>query len=154
MQTTLLYLHSYVRWILLVLLLITIVKAFIGWKKNELFSNSDKIRLLSTMIIAHTTLLIGIYQVFAGRFGILNTELEAGQSFMKDRFYRFYWMEHPLLMVLAIIVITIAYKTSKKAIANDVKMKKIFFYSFFALIFILAAIPWPFRAAIGRPLLP
>jgi len=154
MQTTLLYLHSYVRWILLVLLLITIVKAFIGWKKNELFSNSDKIRLLSTMIIAHTTLLIGIYQVFAGRFGILNTELEAGQSFMKDRFYRFYWMEHPLLMVLAIVAITIANKTSKKAIANDVKMKKIFFYSFFAFIFILAAIPWPFRAAIGRPLLP
>ena len=89
--------------------------------------------------------IVGVYQVFFGRFGI-NKGLPAGVELMKDKFYRFFWVEHPLMMLLAIILITIA-----RGKAKALNYKAVSWLLFIALILILAAIPWPFREAISRP---
>ena len=85
-------------------------------------------------------LLIGLYQVIAGRFGILKGLPESVPSLMKDSFYRFYWVEHPILMVVAIVLITLA-RGKVKALSY----KTAGWLLLIALIFILVAIPWPFR---------
>lgn len=154
MQTGFLHLHNILRWVILVLLLISILKAYSGWKNRKPFSQGDKKVWLFTMISAHITLVLGLYQVLAGRYGVLTTTVPEGTSVMKDRFLRFFWIEHPLGMIIAIILITMGHGMAKKAVADDVKYRKAFRYFLVALIVILATIPWPFREIVGRPLLP
>ncbi len=154
MQTGLLHLHNFLRWVILILLLLSIVKAWTGWQQKKVFVPGDKKIWLFTMIAAHTTLLLGLYQVALGRFGIFTTTLPEGTSVMKDKFYRFFWVEHPTGMIIAIILITLGHGMAKKAVADEVKYKKAFYYFLIALIVILATVPWPFREIVGRPLVP
>ncbi|MCW3088795.1 MAG: hypothetical protein JWQ78_2181 [Sediminibacterium sp.] len=154
MQTGLLHLHNLMRWVILVLLLVSLVKAFTGWQGKKLFSPGDKKIWLFTMISAHLTLVLGLYQAAMGRYGMFTTSLPAGTSVMKDKFYRFFWVEHPVVMILAIVLITLGYGMAKKAVADEVKYKKAFYYFLVALLLILAAVPWPFREIVGRSILP
>jgi chromate transport protein ChrA len=139
MDTGMLHLHSLLRWVILLLLLVGLFQAFS--KKESIKSTS-----LWLMIAAHTMLLIGLYQWVAGRYGILKGLPESVPSLMKDSFYRFYWVEHPLLMLVAIILITLARGKAKK-----LNYKNTGWLLLIALIFILVAVPWPFRdvATIG-----
>ena len=154
MDTGLLHLHNLLRWIILILLLISIFKAFSGWQNKKAFQPGDKKIWLFTMIAGHVTLLIGLYQWLLGRFGIVKTSLPEGASIMKDKFYRFFWIEHPLTMILAIVFLTLAHGMSKKTVADNIKYKKAFWFFVIALLFILAGIPWPWREIVGRPLIP
>ncbi len=141
MQTGLVHLHNILRWVILVLLLVSIAKSFSGWQNKKVFTPGDRKTWLFLLISAHTTLLLGLIQVFFGRFGIFTTTLPAGTEVMKDKFYRFYWVEHPVTMILAIVFITLGYGMAKKPVRDEVKYKKAFWYFFIALVLILAAIP-------------
>jgi hypothetical protein len=137
MDTGLLHLHSILRWIILLLLLVCLVQAI---------SKSAAIKKASLwlMISAHLMLLVGIYQLFFGRYGITKG-LPAGIELMKDKFHRFFWVEHPLMMLIAIILITVA-----RGKAKVLNYKATGWLLFIALLFILAAIPWPFREIVGE----
>ena len=140
METGLLHLHNALRWVLLLLLLLSIVQAFS--KKESVKSTS-----LFLMIAAHTMLLIGLYQILGGRYSWGN--VPEGVSVMKDGFYRFYLIEHPFLMISAIVLITWA-RTKAKALA----FKPVAYMLLISLLMILAAMPWPFREIVGRPWFP
>jgi uncharacterized membrane protein HdeD (DUF308 family) len=146
-------LHSWLRWILLILLLASIVKSFSGLSSKKALTAGDRKTWLFTMISAHTTLLIGLILLFFGTYGIAKGVPE-GISVMKNSTYRFFWVEHPLMMLIAVVFITIARGQAKKSIPDAVKYKKAFWFFIIALLLILASIPWPFRAEIGRPLIP
>ncbi len=135
METGMLHLHSLLRWVILLLLIVGLIQAF--GKKESIKSTS-----LWLMIAAHTMLLIGLYQWVAGRYGIMKGLPETVPSLMKDSFYRFYWVEHPLLMLVAIILITLA-----RGKAKTLNYKNTGWLLLIALIFILVAVPWPFREA-------
>lgn len=154
MQTGLLHLHNFLRWVILGLLLLSILQAFIGFTGKKVFKASDKKTWLFTMIAAHITLLLGLYQVAFGRYGFFSTTLPEGVSIMKDKFYRFYLVEHPVMMILAIVFITLGYGMSKKGVPDEVKYKKAFTFFVIALLLILAGIPWQFREIVGRPYFP
>lgn len=155
MSTGLLHLHNLLRWVILILLVFSLIKAFMGWQQKKTFTAGDKKLWLFTMIAGHITLLVGLYQWLAGRFGLLTTALPEGTSIMKDSFYRFYLVEHPVGMILAIVFLTMAHGMSKKPVADAVKYKKAFIYFLLALILIIAIVPWPFRGEpIARPLFP
>jgi len=141
MELGLLHLHNALRWIILILLLVSLYFAFA--KKSALEKSS-----LWLMISAHIMLLIGLYQVIAGRYGIMKG-LPEGVSLMKDRFYRFFWVEHPLMMILAIVLITLARTKAKTSNYNRAGWLLVA-----AIILILAAVPWPFREIVARPWFP
>jgi phosphoglycerol transferase MdoB-like AlkP superfamily enzyme len=154
MDTGLLHLHNLLRWIIIILLLVSIFKAVSGWKNKKTFSAGDRRIWLFTLISAHITLLLGLYQWLWGRYGIISTKLPEGISLMKDKFYRFFWVEHPTFMILAIIMITLGYGMAKKQVPDEVKYKRAFWFFLIALLMILVAVPWPFREIIARPLFP
>jgi hypothetical protein len=141
MDTGLLHLHNVLRWIILILLLLSIYKAFIGWKNKMAFSEPVRKLWLFTLISAHLTLVLGLYQWLWGRFGMLKTTLPDGVSIMKDKFYRFFWVEHPTFMILAIIMITLGYRVSKKNIPDEVKYRRALWLFIVALLFILVLFP-------------
>jgi uncharacterized protein YacL len=154
MQTGLLHLHNLLRWIILIFLLLSILKSYTGMTSKKTFEASDKKIWLFTMIAAHITLLLGLYQWLLGRYGILSYVKPEGVSMMKDPYLRFFQMEHPVSMILAIVFITLGYGMAKKNVDDVTKYKKAFRYFLLALVLILVAVPWPFRELVARPLFP
>jgi hypothetical protein len=140
MQTGLVHLHNVLRWVILILLVISIIKAYQGFKSGQPFKDGDRKTWLFTMIAAHVTLLI--------------MHLPEGAAIPEGKFLRFYQIEHPVIMILSIILITLGYGMAKKQVDDKVKYRKALSYFIYALVLILLGIPWPFREVIGRALFP
>ena len=134
-----LHAHSGLRWILLVLLVVSIVNAYKKWKGNEDFTAIDNKLSLFTLITAHIQLLLGL--------GLFFTSIKVALSGldMSNAIARFFTVEHTLGMLIAIVLITLGRIQSKKILDSALKHKKIFTMFLIALILILVSIPWPFR---------
>jgi hypothetical protein len=152
MFSVLLQVHNILRWVILLLLILSILQSFIGWIKRRELREGDAKLWLFTMISVHTTLLIGLILLLFGRYGILSAGLPEGVTLMQDKFYRFFWVEHPVGMLIATLLITLGRGVVKKQITDPLKYKRAFWYFLIALLMILATIPWPFREIVGRGL--
>ncbi|MDQ3109993.1 MAG: cytochrome B [Bacteroidota bacterium] len=134
--------HSGLRWVALLLLLLTIFKAFSGMSGNKVFTAGDKKLALFTLISVHLQLVLGLL-LYA------NLVMTAGFTFsasMKDPLMRFFSVEHIATMIIAIALITIGYSKAKRATSDRGKFKTIAIFFTIGLILILAMIPWPFMA--------
>lgn len=151
MYNVILELHSLLRWVILVLLMVAIFRSYSGMTAGKPFSAADKKVGLFLMISAHTTLLIGLYLYFFGPWGFANIRSLGFGEVMKNKTYRFYAVEHIFGMLVAIVLITIGRGVAKKNIPDLAKHKRTFWFMLVALVIILATIPWPFRAEIARP---
>jgi uncharacterized membrane protein len=155
MYNGLVHLHNILRWVILILLLVAIVRHYMGMTGPRPFTAGDKKTGLFLMISAHIQLLLGLYQWFVGPLGYkLAVSTGSFGALMKDPAARFWTVEHNLGMLLAIILITVGRGVSKKNFSDIKKHRKSFWLFLVALILILASVPWPWREAIGRPLLP
>lgn len=132
------HLHSGLRWVVLLLLIIAIYNAY-NSKKKGLYEKRDKLFNLFTMISLHIQLLLGLILYFT------SPKVVFPEGWMKISQARFYGMEHILMMLIAIILVTIGRKKAEKS--NDVYTKHslIFKWYLIGLLLIIAAIPWPFR---------
>jgi len=61
---------------------------------------------------------------------------------MKDSTSRLYILEHPLMMLIGIILITIGYMVAKRKSDAIRKQKAILIYYTLGFVFILSRIPW------------
>lgn len=120
-------------------------------RSERAFSAGDRKRGLFLMIAAHTTALLGLYLWFAGPWGLMNIRNLGFDAVMKDPYGRYYAVEHTTGMLIAIILITIGRGAARKNIPDAAKHKRTFWFFLIALVIILATVPWPFRALIGRP---
>lgn len=148
MLTGFLHIHSLLRYLLLLLLVITIVKAFNGWGLKKTYTPSDRKLALFTVITAHLQLLAGLVLYFISP--AVKTALSNIGGAMKDTVLRFWMVEHLLMMLLAIALITIGSVRARKASNDEMKHKQIavFFLIAFAVIFI--AVPWPWKEEFGK----
>lgn len=141
MEQGLLHLHNFLRWIIALFLLVSIVQAFSknpGLKKTSLW----------LLIASHITFLVGLYQYFTSAVGFKLIQANGFGAVMKDSVLRFWAVEHITGMLIAIILITIARGKARRG------GYPVILY-LLALIIILAVVPWPFReAGIGRPWFP
>lgn len=142
MTTGLLHLHNLLRWVILITLFLSIYKL---WSKQNALGAS-KILLISS----HTTLLLGLYQYITGAVGLKMIQAAGMGAAMKDAATRFWAVEHIFSMILAIVLITIGHVKYKKSSQSGTTQV----LYVIALLLILSAIPWPFRAGIGRPWFP
>jgi glucan phosphoethanolaminetransferase (alkaline phosphatase superfamily) len=143
MESGLLHTHNLLRWIILILLLVTIYQAFT--KNNGIRKSS-----LWLLITAHITLLVGLYQWFTGNFGLKIFQNVGMGEIMKTSLLRFWAVEHIFGMIVAIVLITIA-----RGKAKVLNYKGASWLYLIALLIILFSIPWPFRVeGIGRPWFP
>ncbi len=140
MEQGLLHLHNFLRWIILLFLLIALVQSFS--KKPGLQKTS-----LWLLIAAHLTLLVGLYQYFTSAVGYKLIQTNGFSAVMKDSVMRFWAVEHITGMLIAIILITIARGKARRGYYPTILY-------ILALIIILAVVPWPFREGIARPWFP
>lgn len=132
--------HSGLRWVVLILLVAAIFNAVGAMNKGK-YEKKDKMLNLFTMVSLHTQLLLGLILYFVNH----NHKINFTAGWMKDAVNRFYGMEHILMMLIAIVLVTIGRKKAEKAEDSKAKHKKIVVFYTIALLLILAAIPWPFR---------
>ena len=135
-----LHAHSGFRWIALILIIFTIYKAFIGIKNAEEYTAKHKMLALGTLITFHTMVLIG--------FSLLFSSAKTAFFDMAQPF-RFFTIEHPLMMTIAVVLVTMGYSKAKKEESARMKFRKILIFYTVALVVTLIAIPWPFRSALA-----
>lgn len=152
MYQGLLHTHNFLRWVILIFLLLSIFRQMTAG--NQPFGKKDKSFGLPLLIATHLTLVIGIYQWIVGDLGLYVIQNAGMSAVMKDSVMRFWAVEHPLMMLIAGILITIGYGQRKSKHTSRVQHKRALIYYLLALVAILLAVPWPFREVIGRPWFP
>ena len=146
-----LILHSLLRWAVLILGFWAIWNGISGYFGKKNYTSNDNRSNLFFMISCDIQLLIGLVLYFNnGWFARLKDMSHS----MKDPYIRFFTVEHLTLMLVAWVLVHIGKASVKKATTDAAKHKRAMLFFGFAIILILAAIPWPFRHEIGRPLLP
>lgn len=130
--------HSGIRWLLLIFLVVAVFQTFS--RRGKFGDIKETKTVLIAFIFTHLQLLLGLILFF------LSPKVQFGGSMMSNSLYRFFTIEHLLLMLIAIILITVGYSRSKKA---PKPFNVAFNFYFIALILILIGIPWPFRDALG-----
>src|SRR3989304_9884440 len=113
MLSTLLLVHSALRYVALVLILAAIFKSFMGWMGNKPYTTGDRKISLFTVITVHTQLVLGFILYFQ-RAWVKSGLADMGAA-MKDKTLRFWTVEHISMMIIAIILITIGSVSAKKA---------------------------------------
>ena len=129
-------LHSGWAYIAFLLLVIAVVNSFIGlFTKKEFTDKNRKIALFALAAI-HTQLLIGIIVYFVSPLGFASL----GQ--MKNAALRLTSLEHPLMNLIGITLITIGWMKHKKLTTSVSKFKTFSIYYGLGLVVILSKIPW------------
>ena len=133
--------HSYWAYLILVVLTLAVLKSFFGYFANKDYdANAFRVSLL-TLIVSHIQLLIGILLYFSSmRFGLWS---DLGLvEVMKNADLRLYLIEHPIINILAVVLITMGYSKHKKKLVSKPKYKTIAFFYSIALVLIISRIPW------------
>ena len=133
--------HSYWAYLVVLLLIIAVINAFVGLMQNKEFSIKNLRISLFALIVAHIQLLIGLGWYFMSPAYKSLKENGMGET-MKDSATRLLAVEHPLMMIIAIIFITIGWSKHKKQTTDKGKFKTIAVFYGIALVFILSRIPW------------
>ena len=130
MYKGLLHLHSGLRYVVLVLVLLSILQAVSAGSKP--YTTANKNVNLFALISAHLQLVIGLVLYFISP----NVDF----SKMSEPAYSYWNVEHISMMILAIVLITVGYSKSKKAKDDKSKHKTIALFYTIAVIIVLAAI--------------
>ena len=136
MYETIQSVHSILAYAALGLLLLASINAIFGLTSKKLFTDKDLRLSLFTLIICHIQLLVGLILYFVSPLG------SAQLGNMKDAAMRLTSLEHPLINIIALVLITIGWSKHKKEESNNGKFKKIAIFYTIGLILLLAMIPW------------
>ena len=132
--------HSYWAYIVLAILIFTVVNAIIGLQQKKKFTDKDFRLGLFTLIVSHLQLLIGLGWYFMSPW--YKALKDNGSEIMGDKTTRLLAVEHPTVMIIGIILITIGWSKHKKKTTDRAKFKTFVLFYGLALLLILSRIPW------------
>lgn len=138
MYTGLLHTHSALRYIILIVLVLAVFKAISGWQQKSNFGKlEDKLAFFS-MIFIHLQLVIGLILYFVSPKVMLSDMATA----MKIPAIRYFTVEHLLMMLIVVALVTIGRISSKKKSHEYLKHKTNAIYFGLALLLILVTVYW------------
>ena len=148
MYKTLLGLHSGIRYVVIILFAVALIMALIGLFARKPYTETNRKVNLFSMISAHIQLLTGLILYFFSP----NVMFKNMGAAMKDTMLRYWTVEHLVMMLFAVILITIGHSKSKKAIDALNKHRAIALFYGLALLVILLAIYQSGRPIFGSSL--
>ena len=141
MYTGLLHSHNGLRWLVLLVFLISLILAFSGWIGKRDWKKADNISGLLLVVFMDLQFLVGIIlYVFVSP--ITKAAFNNFGAAMKNADLRFYAVEHILMMLIALVLVHIGRAKSKKDILTWQKHRVAAIFYGISLILILLAIPW------------
>ena len=146
------FLHNLMRWLVLIFLGIALLRAVPGWLGDRQWRPGDDAAGKRLTMATDLQLLLGL--LLAGVSPLVRVAMQDMGAAMKDPSLRYWSVEHTALMLLAVILIHIGRARSRRPVSDRVKHRRAAVYFGLALLAILAAMPWQWLAANGRPLIP
>jgi NADH:ubiquinone oxidoreductase subunit 2 (subunit N) len=128
--------HSGWAYLALLLLFVASINSLIGYLNKKEFTPKDRKIALFALIAMHVQLLIGLVLYFVSPYG------KESFGLMKDADLRLTSLEHPLVNIIAIVLITIGWSRHKKAATSEAKFKAIYLPYIIGLLLVLSKIPW------------
>ena len=152
MYDIILWSHSWIRWVLLIICLIVTVRSFYGWSKKSEYLRVDNLLGVILLGLFHLQLILGLalYFVFSPITGTFLSNIEAG---MKDPVQRFWGMEHILLMIFAVVIAHLGRLKTKNTSSSTLKFKAQTLYNLIAFLVIVSRIPWGDTSRLFRGLI-
>ncbi len=139
MYTGLQHLHSGIAYLALLALVLVIIYALVGSLSGRAFTEKDRKIALIAFILSHVQLLVGLVLYFVSPLGF---SLLSGGGAMSDATARLTAVEHPLINIVAIVLITIGYSRAKKTSNPRARFRSIYMMYAVGLVLILSRIPW------------
>lgn len=144
-----LLLHSWIRWAVLILLVVVVVRAWQGRTGLGAWLPLDERLHVALVSVVDLQLLIGIWLYAASPFvhaffGDLGTNMHV-------RGLRFFGLEHVTMMLAAIAFVHVGRARSKQVTDERLRFRRVFAWTLAALIAVLSSIPWPYFP-VARPL--
>ena len=131
--------HYFIMLLVLIFLVFTVGKFALKKSAKESFGVMEDKTTLIVMILTHIQLLIGLVLLFGGP---MSAHFAHMGDVMKDSYLRLMVIEHPMTMVIGVILITIGRVRLKKLATADAKFKNILIFYSIALVLFLVRIPW------------
>jgi hypothetical protein len=134
--------HSGWAYLLLLVLAAATINAIIGLVGKKDFGNKDFSLALVGLIVTHIQLLIGlILWALSPYSSILFTDF-SGLMTPEMRETRLLALEHPVMMIVAVALLTVGYSKHKKKIISSGKFKMLAVFYTLAFIVVLSRLPW------------
>lgn len=150
MYTTTLFLHSWLRWIILLLGLLALWRSFQGYRQNSEWSAQDNKLNFFFVLFYDLQVTIGLLLYF-----VLSPITLSGMQDFKNAVQvpsiRFFLMDHTTTMLLSVVVLHVGRVIGRKAPTGAIRHKRNFVMLLILMLLLATAIPWP-NFEYGRPL--
>lgn len=146
-----LFTHSYLRWVILLAMGLVLFRTFRGWRQGSAWTPIDERAHAALVGLTDLQFLLGVvlYVWLSPMTTAFFADARAG---MKVSALRFFALEHVTLMLVAVALLHVGRTRSKKAPDAKLRHRRAWSFTLASLVFMFAAIPWPFYKA-SRPLL-
>jgi hypothetical protein len=143
--------HSLIRWVVLLAALVAVARGIAGWNKSRWMPADGRAGMLFVAAL-DIQLLLGLllYLFFSP---VVRTAFSNLAVAMKASEYRYFLVDHPAGMLVAIVLAHIGRVRTRKAMPDEAKHRAAAVFYGLALLLILLTIPWPGMPG-GRPLWP
>ncbi|WP_163998616.1 hypothetical protein [Pyxidicoccus caerfyrddinensis] len=145
-----LFLHSWLRWGVVVLGVLTLGRSLLGWLRGREWTRADRRIQVFFVSAFDLQLLLGMTLYFA-LSPLTPRSMEALRTNLSVSFLRFFSLEHPVMMLLALVAAHVASALSRRADDSQRKHRVWAVGLLMALLLIALGIPWPWLSH-GRPL--
>lgn len=132
--------HSLIAYVVLLLLLVGTVIFYVALKQKKDFSPKHRVLNLVTVSTVHLQALFGL--LLYALSPLVQSAFSDIGSAMKNSEMRYFFLEHTLVMLLMLLVITLGNARAKRANSSERKVRISFRAFFLALLLCLTRIPW------------
>ncbi len=133
--------HSYMAYVVLVILILAVFNAITGLAGNRMFTLQKDFRIsLFALILSHIQLLLGLALFFFSTSGL--KAIQAVGMGGLNAPARLLAVEHPFVNIIASVLITIGWSRHKKFMEGKKKFRSIAVFYGLGLLLILSRIPW------------
>lgn len=140
LYSTLIFLHGLVRWVIL------------GAGAWTLAKPAEKRPGLLFVIAMDTQFVVGLL-LYTAVSPVAQLALSNMKVAMKDHALRFWAVEHPTVMVLALVAVHVGRVLARRAPGDATRRRRVLMFTAITLLLVLAGTPWP-GLSYGRPLFP
>jgi hypothetical protein len=134
--------HSFWAYLVVLAVAIATINALIGYLGKKEYQPKDFRIALFTLIVTHIQLLIGLVIYFVSPLGLQSFSTNGMSEVMDNSLLRLYAVEHPLMMILTVVFITVGYSKHKAKLVSGPKFKMLAVFYTLGLLCLLSRIPW------------
>ncbi len=146
-----LFLHSSLRWLVLIVSVLLCARSFTAWRNRRSWEPADERLHVALVATFDTQLALGLL-LYIFLSPLLWTFFANLSADIKDPTLRFFGLEHEIAMLAATTIVHIGRARSKRAMTDTLRHRSVWITTLLALLLLIVAIPWP-GLPHGRPLL-